>query len=605
MNLKLGIRPVADNRVLAAGASPLTIRRQLNWLVAACVVPAVLAAALLTVYSYERQRKNIELATLETAEALAEAVDRQLASGQTALQALATSPYLASGDLAAFHREALEALRDLPGSNIKLSDGAGRQLVNTLRRFGGPLPAHGNLEQLHRVFETGRPAISDLYVGPVSGRRQISIDVPVRQGDTVVYDLSMAFFPARLGEILTRQALPEGWVGSIFDSQGRIVARTHDTDRYVGQRGAAELLRHIARAREGSLQIRTLEGIPVTAVFTHSALSGWSVAIGIPTSVIALELWTPILILAAAAIILLAAGLTLAQRIAGRIAHSVTALVAPATALGRGERAVVPPLDVSEAVQVGRVLTSASQLLRDREHVLAVVAHDLRSPLSTLSLRSELIAMLAKKMPGGERMVEESAILTDVARRMAGMVDDLLAVAVSANTERSMLKLAPVDASSLVTRAANSVRELFAQHGIELRVEASRILPSIDADADRVLRVFVNLLDNARKFTARRGQVVLRAEAQPHVVRFSIANSGPALAPEEVESLFRPFWQARGDDRRGAGLGLSICRSIVETHGGCIWAEREPGKRVRICFELPRAPGDASLAATPGRRARS
>jgi signal transduction histidine kinase len=99
----------------------------------------------------------------------------------------------------------------------------------------------------------------------------------------------------------------------------------------------------------------------------------------------------------------------------------------------------------------------------------------------------------------------------------------------------------------------------------------------------------VNLLDNALKFTDAPGQVVLRAGAEPAVVRFSIANSGPALAAEEREAMFRPFWQAGPEDRRGAGLGLSICRSIIETHGGRIWAEPEPGKRVRICFELPRA----------------
>ena len=86
---------------------------------------------------------------------------------------------------------------------------------------------------------------------------------------------------------------------------------------------------------------------------------------------------------------------------------------------------------------------------------------------------------------------------------------------------------------------------------------------------------------------------MLRAEALSAGVRFCVANSGPALSAEELENMFQPFWQAgpRGP-RAGAGLGLAICRSIVEAHGGSIWAEPAAGKRVRICFLLPCAKPD-------------
>jgi signal transduction histidine kinase len=197
-------------------------------------------------------------------------------------------------------------------------------------------------------------------------------------------------------------------------------------------------------------------------------------------------------------------------------------------------------------------------------------------------------ALMAAKLPGGERIHARLASLVDIGTRMSGMVDDLLAVAVSTRGERSMLKIAPVKAASLLERAADAVRPLFAREGIEVLIDSGVALPDVQVDPDRILRVFVNLLDNALKFTQRNGQVVLRAQEQPGAVRFSIANSGPALSAEELDSMFQPFWQA-GQDLRGAGLGLSICRSIVETHGGRIWAEPEPGKRVRVCFEVPRA----------------
>ena len=154
-----------------------------------------------------------------------------------------------------------------------------------------------------------------------------------------------------------------------------------------------------------------------------------------------------------------------------------------------------------------------------------------------------------------------------------------------------------MSAASLVKRAADAARPLFEGRDIKLEVEALGALPELGVDSDRVLRVFANLIDNAMKFTDPQGRVVLRAEAESDAMRFCVANSGRALSAAELESMFKPFWQAGQGDRRGAGLGLSICRSIVEAHGGRIWAEPEPGKRVRICFTLPLAAVSSPAAA--------
>ena len=566
----------------------MTIRRELTRLAIASVLPATLAAGLLIAHTYQRQVANIEQSTLETAQALAQTVDGVLASGRTALQALATSPYLASGDLAAFDRQAREALRDQLGNNFVVSDASGQQLINTLRPFGEALPRHGNPSQLRQVFETGQPAVSDLYMGAVARRPLIAIDVPVRRGDEVIFDLSMGFFPDRLGEVLSRQSLPPGWVGAIFDSHGTIVARTHDADRYIGKKGAPALVQRMAQVPEGFVETDTLEGVPVVAVFSRSAESNWSVAIGIPRAELARELWTPLLWIIAGAVVLLAAGIGLAQVLGARIAASIRSLVPPAVALGRGEKVTVPPLRLEEADEVGRALMRASTILHNREEILAIVAHDLRNPLSVLMLDASTATRRSEKLPGSEPVREMLASIKETARRMSGMVDDLLAVSVSTIGEQSMLKISPVSATSLLARAADSVRPLFLREGIELKTETMDALPDIEVDQDRVLRVFINLLDNALKFTPRPGHVVLRAEkAAPGVMRFSISNSGPAVAADELEKMFQPFWQAREEGRRGVGLGLSISRSIIETHGGRIWAQPEPGMRVRICFELP------------------
>ena len=578
----------------------LTIRRQLTRLVAASVLPAALAAGILIVYSYERQRSMIERRTLETARAMAQAVDRELASGQAALRALATSPFLDSGDIAAFRRQAEQALSGLPGDNFVLSDRSGKQVMNTLRPPGAPLPLHGNLDQLRRVFETGQPVISDLFVGGVTRRPLIALDFPVRRNGEVIYDLSLGIFPERLAGVLSAEKLPAGWVGSIFDSHGTIVARTHDPGKYVGRKGAPQLLERMAQTSEGHVDTDTLEGIPVVAVFSRSTVSNWSVAIGVPRSLLWAYLWTPIAWILAGALVLLVFGMALAYRISSRISQAVRGLIEPASALGRGEAVALRVLPLEEANEVGRALVSASKTLQDRQRILATVSHDLRNPLNSLMVGTSLALRLAEDLPGSETLRDRLAVQLDTVRSMSGMVDDLLAVAVSTSGGRSMLKLAPVSASSLVVRAAEAIRPLFAREGIDLDLDCGAALPHVRADAERVLRVFVNLLDNALKFTSRPGRVVLAAQARPGAVLFSVANTGRALSTEELGRMFQVFWQAASEDRRGAGLGLSICRSIIDAHGGRIWAEPEPGKRVRICFELPLAA--APVATGAGRK---
>lgn len=249
--------------------------------------------------------------------------------------------------------------------------------------------------------------------------------------------------------------------------------------------------------------------------------------------------------------------------------------------------------EITGAVAVNEDITSLHQAqeqlraaVRDREDILAVVTHDLRNPLIGLKLVATSAERKARTLPGGEPVRAMAASIIEITRGMSALVDDLLAITV-ARPGRSLLKIAPVEAAALLARAAEAARPMFVRQGIDLEVEPFGELPVVQVDSDRILRVVANLLDNALKFTEPPGHAVLRAEALSAGVRFCIANSGTALSAEELENMFQPFWQAGHKDRRGAGLGLSICRSIVEAHGGSIWAEPATGKRVRICFLLP------------------
>lgn len=232
--------------------------------------------------------------------------------------------------------------------------------------------------------------------------------------------------------------------------------------------------------------------------------------------------------------------------------------------------------------------------VHDREEILAIVAHDLRNPLqSIINYLRSIAASLDLPAEGQLRTLVAAA--EDIAARMAGLVDDLLTVSVAGIGGTSLLNLAPVPAATLLSKAADAARPLIARAGLVMDIEVRGELPLISVDADKLLRVFANLLDNALKFTPPSGVITLGAETTIGGVRFSVANTGTALSDEERAAMFQPFWQGRRDER-GAGLGLSICRSIVEAHGGTIWADPVEGKRVRVCVVLPRQPAvDSTL----------
>jgi PAS domain S-box-containing protein len=257
--------------------------------------------------------------------------------------------------------------------------------------------------------------------------------------------------------------------------------------------------------------------------------------------------------------------------------------------------AVAVNQDVTALVRTQEQLRAA---VRDREHILGVVAHDLRNPLSSIAVQAALLGRKAASMPQAQACTAAADAIADASRRMAGLVDDLLAISV-AGTGGSMLRLEPVRAAELLSLAAQQAAPLVNDAGLQLELQQDGELPAIHVDANRIMRVFGNLLDNAIKFTEAGGRVILRAEPAPGAVLFSIANSGPAVPQPDLERLFQPFWQASGEDRGGAGLGLSICRSIIEAHGGTVWAEPMPGMRLRILFLLPRGLPQAELAVPP------
>jgi PAS domain S-box-containing protein len=329
-------------------------------------MPAAAVATFLIMHSYEQERASLDRDIVGTARALMQAVDAELTGIESATQVLALSAHLASGDLAKFHAQAQAAVRVVHGNNVVLHDLNGQQVVNTLKPFGEPLPPTGNPDLVRRALETGRPIISDLFLGGLLRSPVIAVEVPVLSDGRPVFGLAMVILPERFAEFLRRQKIPPDWVVGIVDSTGSFVARTIGADEFVGTKASPPLLRRLAEAPEGVIDGRTREGLAVLGGFSRSTMSGWAIAIGIPKAGTAAGLQRSLLINAAAAIIVLVVGVLLARSISARISRSIRSLTAPAIALGSPVPIVVPPVDIQEAHELGEALVLARDLIAKR-----------------------------------------------------------------------------------------------------------------------------------------------------------------------------------------------------------------------------------------------
>jgi len=353
-------------RLPCSGQLPANVEACLLMVVLACVLPATLAAALALSSAYQTMHATLVDQAQSNSRAMARAVDGLIASATTRLEAMATSAELASDDIATFDDLARRVQPYQPGTNIMLADVGGRQLVNTAIRRGEPLPLHANPAFHQTVVASGRPAVSDLFVGTALKQPLIAIEVPVRKANAVVYTLGMGFLPDRFARVLAEQRPDPDWVVSIVDSTGTVVARTHEADRFVGHKAEPGLLAAMARNPNGTVETTTHEGTPVIGVYTRSTVARWTVAVGIPETLLLgrLQRWIAWLVAVSAVMLLL--GAAFARLVAARIAGAIRALMAPADALGRGEAVHPLRLPIREAQSVSDALARASDVLRTR-----------------------------------------------------------------------------------------------------------------------------------------------------------------------------------------------------------------------------------------------
>jgi signal transduction histidine kinase len=236
------------------------------------------------------------------------------------------------------------------------------------------------------------------------------------------------------------------------------------------------------------------------------------------------------------------------------------------------------------AVAFNTMSGELESLERLRRDLVANVSHELKTPISALR------AHLENLLDGVERPDPQTLQMMLVqTERLTRLVEQLLELsrleAGDVPMVRERLPLRP-----LVDRVLSELEVVRTRRAVELHERVPDDLPPVYADAERVHQVLFNLLDNAVRFTPSGGRVTITASRRNGAVDIAVTDTGPGIAPEHLPRLFERFYRvdrARSRDEGGTGIGLAIARSVVEAHGGRIWAESEPGKGSTFTFQLP------------------
>ncbi|MGA2186906.1 MAG: two-component system sensor histidine kinase KdpD [Steroidobacteraceae bacterium] len=220
---------------------------------------------------------------------------------------------------------------------------------------------------------------------------------------------------------------------------------------------------------------------------------------------------------------------------------------------------------------------------RLRNSLLAALSHDLRTPLTVLVGLAESLTMT--KPPLSHEQVETAEAIQDEARRMSTLVSNLLDMARIESGEVTLnLQWQPLE--EVVGAALDATRSMLKQHQVEVRLPAD--LPLVRIDGLLIERVLVNLLENSSKYTPAGSHVTLSAEAVGDELKVSVSDNGPGLPSGREEALFQKFTRGNRESATpGVGLGLAICRAIIESHHGRIYAVNRPGGGVTFSFMLP------------------
>ena len=596
--------------MMAVVARPISVRSWLALLLAICVVPVWIGALYILDRAAQARQELVEAQLLHSARILSLALDDRIAATRSALLSLTSSPALDQGDFRTFYQQSRLLAADFPGAAVILSSRDAQQRVNSLTAFGEPLPKRTTPDKITQVFESGRMVLLPHFLGALTGRSMIGVDIPVMRDGQVVYDLGMSMPCEIFTDILVGANLPPSWIAAYIDDSGTIIGRNIDADKYVGRKAKTPIT-----PGERITQSPTIDGTLTSVAVVGSAKTGWGIAVGVPTAIIESEVaaWRSWMLAGITGLTLFSTAI--AWMVGRRIVRAIEDLVPPAIGIGQGLEVTLAPSPILETQEVSDALGRAGTMLRTQRQEVAkrtaellatnaeldsfahAVSHDLRAPLRRMNSFSEiLIADHAARLDEAGQ-----AYLHKIVRNgehMGELIDGLLRLS---RVTRCSLQRQTVDLSAMAQSLRHDLERLEPGRRVGWEIEDGLVVRGDRNMLDSALR---NLVENAWKYTGGTADATIRVygESIAGTAFICVADNGAGFDMAHAAKLFEPFQRLhRQDEFPGIGIGLSTVRRIIHRHGGTIHAEGTVGKGAVIRFSIP-GPEDAiaEAGADPG-----
>ncbi|MCE4553111.1 response regulator [Roseateles cellulosilyticus] len=602
---------------------PVTIRSRLLLLVLSVVLPGMLGVAWLIGSTYEAERDAHNRTLRDTARALSMLVDSELARRATIAHVLSQSPEL-DGAIAleperrqAFEQQARRTMQGLDGW-VELH-APGRVLLSTRLPQGsrgdtsGPATLRASalmlpLQPLARA--AGDPSPSDeLYAAWVE---------PVRRNGELLYNIVVTVRPSELQRIVQAQANP-GWIGTVMDSAGRVVARQPGGAAFTGRAVGPQLRERMANAREGLFQLTSLDGSPTVGYFSTSPL-GWSYVSAMPREAFAGRMPAEVLRVVVGALTLTALAVAGAMWVARRIEQPIRALKTAAQDLQAGRQVQTRPTGIAECDEVAEALASAGRTMAgarselERSVAQAVdrtrlveqrgaqsqrvealgrltggVAHEFNNLLGIISNSMHLMRRhaaadeLQAPLAATQRAVDKGSQLTQHLLRFSG--------------RRPGMRMQTVLLGRYLPEVQELLRSVLGRR-IDIRVQVAPSIHAVRVDASELDLALVNLALNAHDAMPNGGELCLRAGnataddleglALPpgDYVVVTVSDDGIGMDEELAGHAFEPFFTTKPVGQ-GSGLGLCQVYGFATQAGGTARLSSTPSIGTTVSLLLP------------------
>lgn len=240
---------------------------------------------------------------------------------------------------------------------------------------------------------------------------------------------------------------------------------------------------------------------------------------------------------------------------------------------------------------------AARKAMLAREELLGIVAHDLRNPLNAITMKAILLQRITN--PSIAKQQAESIVV--IAARMEVLIKDMLDLA-TIEAGRFYVRTTPCEVAVILSKVLEVFAPICSEKQITLRCDMSTKGMWMQADQDRILRVFSNILGNAVKFSPAGSEISIDASSTDDGVTFAITDQGPGIPVDQQPRLFDRFWRPASSKSKGTGLGLFIAKGIVDAHGGRIWVMSSPPHGSTFYFCIPATSGVPSSGDSPNDR---